>query len=297
MRTLILNSTNLINDGQNNKLVYKFPNSVIFKDSYISLSQAQIYYSWFNITAEYQNNIFQYIWINNLGVQVTYTIIIPDGLYEIVQLNQYLQYELIKNGHYLVDAAGKNVYYAEMIVNASRYAVQINTYLFPIALPVGWVNPSGLLFPPQTFNPSIIIPANFNIIVGYNSGFTTNINLNNAYVPPVSNYVSKLANGTLSYISTQAPNVQPNSSLIINASNIDNQYAQPTGSLYVINPSVSAGEIISEKPVNFIWAKLIPGTYHQLTITLLGSDLRPLKIQDPAMTFVFVIKNSNESIY
>jgi hypothetical protein len=297
MRTLILNSTNLINDGQNNKLVYKFPNSVIFKDSYISLSQAQIYYSWFNITADYQNNIFQYIWINNLGVQVTYTILIPDGLYEIVQLNQYLQYEFIKNGHYLVDAAGKNVYYAEMIVNASRYAVQINTYLFPTSLPLGWSNPSGVLFPPQTFNPSIIIPANFNIIVGYSVGFTTNINLNNAYVPPVSNYVSKLGNGTLSYISTQAPNVQPNSSLIINASNIDNQYAQPTGSLYVINPSVAAGEIISEKPVNFIWSKLIPGTYHQLTITLLGTDLRPLKIQDPAMTFVFVIKNSNESIY
>jgi hypothetical protein len=297
MRTLILNSTNLIPDGNNNKLVYKFPNSVVFKDSYISLSQAQIYYSWFNITAEFGNNVFQYIWVNNLGVQITYNIVIPDGLYEISQINSYLQYEFIKNGHYLVDAAGKNVYYAEMLVNTTRYAIQINTYLFPTSLPVGWTNPSGLLFPPQTFNPSIIIPANFNIIVGYNIGFTTNINLNNAYIPPVSLYVSKLANGTLSYISTQAPDVQPNNSLIINISNIDNQYAQPTGSLYVINPTVTAGEIINEKPVNFIWCKLIPGTYNEITVSLLGTNLRGLKIQDPAMTFVFVIKDSNESIY
>ena len=297
MRTLILNSTNIIQDGQNNKLVYKFPNSVIFKDSYISMSQAQIYYSWFNITSDYGNNTFQYIWINNLGVYITYNIVIPDGLYEIVQLNQYLQYALIQNGHYLVDAAGKNVYYVEMLVNTSRYAIQINTYLFPTSLPLGWSNPSALLFPPQSFNPSIIIPKNFNIIVGYDIGFTTNINLNNTYIPAVSNYESKLTNGTLSYISTQAPNVQPNSSLIISMSNIDNQYAQPTGSLYSITATVSVGSIINEKPVNFIWSKLIPGTYHQLTITLLGNDLQPLKIQDPSMTFVFVIKNSNESIY
>jgi len=157
--------------------------------------------------------------------------------------------------------------------------------------------PISFFNPPQTFNPSIIIPANFNIIVGYNIGFTTNINLNNAYIPPVSLYVSKLANGTLSYISTQAPDVQPNNSLIINISNIDNQYAQPTGSLYVINPTVTAGEIINEKPVNFIWCKLIPGTYNEITVSLLGTNLRGLKIQDPAMTFVFVIKDSNESIY
>lgn len=297
MRTLIINSTNLIQDGQNNKLVYKFPNSVQFKDSYISLSQAQMYYSWFNITSEYQNNIIQYIWINNLGVQTTYTINIPSGLYEIATLNQLLQFEFIANGHYLVNGSGQNVYYAEIILNPSRYAVQINTFLVPTALPVGWTNPAGLLFPPQTFNPSIILPANINKILGFVAGFTTDLNINNAFIPPVSPYVDKLANGTLSYISTSAPNVQPNNSVIINISNIDNQYAQPTGSCYTIVPSVGIGEVINEKPVNYIWNKLIPGTYNEIAVQLLGNDLRPIRIQDPSMTFVFVIKNSGETIY
>jgi hypothetical protein len=297
MRTLIINSTNLIQDGQNNKLVYKFPNSVQFKDSYISLSQAQMYYSWFNITSEYQNNIIQYIWINNLGVQTTYTINIPSGLYEISTLNQLLQFEFIANGHYLVNGSGQNVYYAEIILNPSRYAVQINTFLVPTALPVGWTNPAGLLFPPQTFNPSIILPANINKILGFVAGFTTDLNINNAFIPPVSPYVDKLANGTLSYISTSAPNVQPNNSVIINISNIDNQYAQPTGSCYTIVPSVGIGEVINEKPVNYIWNKLIPGTYNEIAVQLLGNDLRPIRIQDPSMTFVFVIKNSGETIY
>lgn len=297
MRTLIINSTNLIPDGQNNKLVYRFPNSVQFKDSYISLSQAQLYYSWFNISSDYTNNIIQYIWINNLGVQTTYTITIPDGLYEVSTLNQLLQYTFIQNGHYLVNGSGQNVYYAEMLINTSRYAVQINTFLFPTALPAGWTNPAGVLFPPQSFNPSIILPANINKILGFVAGFSTNLNINNAYIPPTSNYISKLGNGTLSYISTSAPNVQPNSCVIINISNIDNQYAQPTGTCYTIVPSVAIGEVINEKPVNYIWNKLIPGTYNEIAIQLLGSDLQPIKIQDPSMTFVFVIKNSDESIY
>lgn len=295
MRTLIINSKNLVQDGQNNKLIYKFPNSVTFNKQYISLSQLQMYYSWFNITSIYNNNILQYIWVNNLGVQTTYTITIPDGLYEVSTINQLIQYEFIKNGHYLVDGSGVNVYYGEVFINPSRYAVQINTFLFPTALPVGYTNPAGLLFPPQTFNPSIILPANINIILGFIVNFTTNINLNNAYVPPVSNYVSKLANGTLSYISTTAPNVQPNSSIIVNVSNIDNQYAQPSGTAYTIVPSVAIGEVINEKPTNYIWNKLIPGTYNQITIQLLGTDLNPIRIQDPSMTFVFVIKDSDES--
>lgn len=296
MRTLIVNSTNLVNDGLNNKLVYKFPNSIHFKDSFISLSQAQMYYSWFNITSEFNNNTIQYVWIDGAGVQTTYTITIPDGLYEVNTLNQLLQYTFIQNGHYLVNS-GQNVYYAEFILNPSRYAVQINTFLFPTSLPVGYTNPAGVAFPPQSFNPSIILPPKVNVILGFVPNFTTDLNINNAFVPPVSPYVSKLANGTLSYISTVAPNLQPNSSVIINISNIDNQYAQPTGTCYTIIPTVAIGEVINEKPVNYIWNKLIPGTYNQLTINILGNDLSPIKIQDPSMTFVFVIKEGNETIF
>jgi len=297
MRTLILNSTNLIQDGQNNKLVYKFPNSVQFKDNYISLSQAQMYYSWFNIASQYQNNYFTYNWINGAGVATTYTINIPDGIYEIATLNQLLQFTFIANGHYLVNASGENVYYAEWMINPTRYAVQLNTFLFPTALPTGWTNPAGVPFPPQSFNPIITTPAFFNRIVGYASTFASNQNLNNAYTPPVSPYESKLANGTLSYLSTTAPNVQPNSSVILNISNIDNQYAQPTGTCYTIVPSVAIGEVINEKPVNYIWNKLIPGTYNELRVQLLGTDLQPITIQDPSMVFVFVIKDSTEQVF
>jgi|694.fasta_scaffold04525_3 hypothetical protein len=296
MRTLIINSTNLILDGQNNKLVYKFPNSVKFQDHYIALSSLQMYYSWFNITSALVNNTFSYNWIDNTGVPTTYTITIPDGVYEIATLNALLQFEFIQNNHYLISSTGDNVYYAEFLVNPSRYAVQINTFLFPTALPAGFTAPAGLTFPPQSFNPIITLPAQINQIFGYVAGFATDQNLNNAFVPPVSPYVSKLANGTLSYISTTAPNVQPNSSVLVNMSNIDNDYAQPTGIIYTIIPSVGIGEIINEKPPAFIWNKLINGTYNELRINLLGTNLSPIKINDPSMVFVFVIREATENI-
>ena len=294
MRTIILNQGNLVPDGQNNKLVYRFPNSVNLNDAYLAVSSVVMFYSWFNITSQYNNNVFSYNWITGAGPAITYTITVPNGLYEISTLNQLLQFTMIQNGHYLVDATGDNVYYAEFLVNPSRYAVQINTFLVPLALPAGWSNPAGLVFPLTTFNPIITLPANINKIFGYVAGFATDQNLNNAYVPPTSAYVSKLANGTLSYLSTTAPQVQPNSSVLLNISNIDNYYSQPTGIIYTVVPNVAIGEIISEKPPQFAWNKMINGTYNELRMTILGADLQPILVNDPAMTFILVIAQKDE---
>lgn len=297
MKTIILNSSNIIRDNQNNKLRYTFPNSVQFKNSQIALASCSVYYSWYNISTSLGNNSFSYNWIDGAGVATTYPITIPDGLYEISTLNQYLQFIFIQNGHYLVNSSGQNVYYAQFTVNPARYAVQIDTFSFPTALPALWTNPAAVPFPPQTFNPIITLPAKINEIFGYVVGFATDQNLNNAYVAPVgSQYISKLADGTISYISTVAPNVQPNSSLLFSMSNVDNPYASPTSVIYTLIPQVGIGEIINEKPPEFIWNRLTDGLYNELRITILGTDLAPIQINDPAMTIVLVIKNNNEFI-
>jgi hypothetical protein len=294
MKTIIMNQSNLVRDGQNNKLVYRFPNSVQFKKSTIAFAGVSMYYSWFNITSTFGNNTFSYNWLDGAGVATTYNVVIPDGLYEVEQLNEYLQFIFIQNGHYLVDGGGNNIYYAEFLVNSTRYGVQINTFSFPTALPAGYSNPSGMPFPPQSFNPIITLPPNINEILGYVPNFATNQNLNNAYVPPVSQYESKLANGTLSYISTSAPNIQPNSSLLFALSGIDNAYAVPTSIIYTLVSQVGVGELINEKPPEFIFTRLIDGTYNELRLTILGTDLNPIKINDPSITIILVIRDATD---
>lgn len=297
MFILVLNASNIVQDGQNNKLVYNFPNSINFKDKYIAVSSVTMYYSWFNIASNYQNNRFTYSWTSG-GVTTVYTVNIPDGLYDISDINFYLQYNFIRNGHYLVNASGENVYYAEMVVNANRYAIQINTNLVPTALPVGWSNPAGMVFPLQTFNPVITIPANFSNIIGYTAGFATNNNVNNAYVPPTpsvsNNYVAKDALGNLSYLSNLAPNVQPNSSIFLSISNINNPYSQPSSIIYSVTPTVSIGEQVIERPPNFMWNRMIDGTYNELRMTILGIDKSPIQLNDPNMTILLTIKDKDE---
>jgi hypothetical protein len=256
-----------------------------------------MYYSWFNISATYQNNTFSYTWTVG-GVTTTYPVVLPDGLYEIAQINAYLQFVMINNGHYLIDASGKYVYYAEMILNPTRYAVQLNTYLVPTSLPGTYIQPGNFAgYPTTSQNPVLTIPAQFNIIVGYAVGFQTNSNVGNAYVPPTSPYVSKIANGTLSYISTTNPNVQPNSSIYFALSNINNPYSIPSSIIYALVPQGVVGELITERPPQFIWNKLIDGTYNELQLQFLGSNLSPIKLNDPQMTILLAIKDADELGY
>ena len=299
MKILVLNQKNIVPDGQNNKLVYNFPNSVQFKDCYVAISSVSMYYSWFNITSAYVNNIFTYSW-TQAGVSTTYTVTIPDGTYEVATINDFLQYEMIQNGTYLVNALGDNVYFAEFILNPTRYAVQLNTFLVPTSfatytVPINITTGLPLAPPTDTFNPIITTPANFCYIIGFDPLFVSDNNVNNSFVPPAGNpLVNKLGNGTISYLSTISPELQPNGTILFSLSNIDNKYSQPSSIIYSLAPNVAVGENIIEKPPQFMWNRLINGTYNQLRLSLLGTDLAPIKINDPNMTFLLTIRDQDD---
>ena len=298
MFVIVFNQTNIVNDGQNNKLVYKFPNSVVLKDKYVAVSSISMFYSWFNITTGFGNNIVTYTWTAG-ATTTTYTVTIPDGLYEIVELNNFFQFTMIQNGTYWITSAGANVYPFEILLNPTRYAVQLNTYLVPTSLPLGATVPGNFPgWPTTTQNPVVTFPAKFNIIVGYPAGFVSNANVSNAYVPPSpsasTNYVAKTATGTLSYLSSVAPQVQPNNTVLLSLSNINNPYSQPSSIIYSLNPAVAVGEQIYQTPPNFMWNRFIDGTYNELRLTFLGNDLQPLPIADPNMTILLTIRSQDE---
>lgn len=289
--TIVLNQSNIVADGNNNTLVYRFPNSVSFPSHEIAIQNITMYYAWENVNASpLQNNTFSYAWVVG-GVTTTYNVVIPNGLYEVTDLNYYLQYVFIQNGTYLINSAKENVYYAEFIVNPNRYSIQINTFPVPTSLPVGWTAPvadpasgaSGWVgFPTNTFNPRLTIPASLNALLG----FTT----------PVP-FVTSLNSGVgtnLSYISNTAPQVQPNSSIYFSISNIANKYAIPNSILYSLSPNVAFGEQIRETPPQFAWNKLLSGTYNELRLQILGINFQPIKLLDPNMTIVLVLRDTKD---
>ena len=300
MFVIVMNGTNLVQDGQNNKLIYKFPNSVVLKDKYIAVSSISMFYSWFNITAAEGNNTFSYVWTTGVN-GIEYIITIPDGLWDIDSINKYCQFIFIQNGTYVIASAEENLYPFEILVNVNRYAVQLNTYIVPDTanLPVGYTLPAnspGLPAVPQ--NCVVNFPASFSDIVGYTAGFASEENVSGAatFPPPTAstNYASKNAAETISYLSNKAPQVQPNSNLLFSLSNINNPYSQPSSIIYSLNSSVAIGELITEKPPNFIWNKMIEGTYNELRLTFLSTALKPVTINDPNMTILLTIRDKDD---
>ena len=295
MFILVLNQNNLVQDGTNSELVYKFPGSVVFKHKYIAVSSISMFYSWFNILQVYNNNLFTYTWTSGTTT-TTYTINIPNGLYEISDINNYIQFICIQNGTYW-SILQNNYYPFELLVNANRYAIQLNTYLIPTTNPTDVTLPTNFPgWPTVEQNSVVSFPSQFNKIVGYSANFQSNPNLNNAYNPPMpssksSNYVAKLAGGQLSYLSDLSPQVQPNSNVLFNISNINNPYAIPSSVIYSLSPSVKIGEQITDTPPNFMWNKLIDGTYNELRLQLKGTDGNKLLINDPNMTILLTIRD------
>jgi len=293
-----MNSTNIVQDGLNNKLVYKFPNSVVLKDKYIAVSSISMYYSWFNISTTLGNNTFTFTWTAG-AVTTTYTIIIPDGLFDIAAINNYIQFYCISKSLYWT-IGGNNYYPFELIVNANRYAVQLNTYYIPTSAPTGATTPSGFPgWPTTAQNPVVVFPSAFNAIVGYTASFTSAANVGGATTfgtaTAATNYATKdSTTNTISYLSNLAPNVQPNSSILFVLSNINNPYTQPSGIIYSLNSSVGVGQLITEKPPNFMWNKLIDGTYNELRLTFLSPTLQPVYINDPNMTILLTIRDKDE---
>ena len=300
--TIVLNQANVIQDGANNKLVYNFPNSVSFPNHEIAIQSLYMYYSWENINASpLSNNYFYVYWVTTPYTAVSpafqtsgaIQVVIPPGLYEIATLNQYLQWFSIKNGYYLINDVGENVYYWEFIVNPALYAVQLNTYPVPTSLPTGWTVPTANAvtgtaafagFSVGTAKcPTVYVPLatvnNFYKIIGFEPG---------AYPP---------TNTTTNYsvVSQNAPQVQPNPVVFLTLSNIENNYANPSSILGVISPQVGFGELIQEVPPQFAWNKLLPGTYNTLRLSFVGTDKSQITILDPQMTITLVIRDRKDA--
>lgn len=187
MRTLILNSSNVVANTNNSVYEYSFPaGSISFnKGQKLALGSLQMYYSTFNITALQGNNQFSYVWVDGREITIT----IPDGFYDIGQLNDFLHFVMVQQGHYLLSTTGDYYYFITFAVNSSNYTISINT--FPISLslypassytvgtpttalitssspttPQLWSRPTNPIMPMVR-----ILANNFRYIVGYNTGY------------------------------------------------------------------------------------------------------------------------------
>jgi len=270
-KTIILNTANIVENSNNTKLVYNFPSGgYSFKNDMIALQSVYQYFSIFNITSDYGNNTFSYTWFDG----VEYTITIPDGYYEISDLNSYFQSIMIANTHYMTNSAGQFIYFLEFIVNTSRYAVQINAYPLDADIQTtnGYILPSGATWSvpaTSTLSQFNINTTGFGEVLGYDVGSYPD---------------TQVGSTTSSFLSSKAPQITPYSSILVSCNLVNNRAVIPSNILSSYTPlGTSIGSLFTFEPNYLQFADVEDGQYTQLVLEFRDQLNRSIIIRDPNM--------------
>ena len=314
MRNFILNSSNIVPNSNNSKLIYQFSGGgiTIKKGQRVALASVQMYYSTYNISAAQGNNVFNYIWFDGTVVVVT----IPDGFYDADGLNNFLRFTMIANNHYLIDATGAFVYFLAISINATYYSIQLdcfvmNTTLYPVAdysVPVGatWVIPTGAASPCPMFE---ILNNGFQYIVGFVVGFYPQGNPQPPNPPALVPYGTTTYGAAPTYIQAPAyttnqafiskdsglvPQITPLSSFILTCSLVNNNYAVPNNLLYSFAPEGTFGSQFTIAPNQYVFIDANDGLYTAFELRFTDQNGFPVAIQDPNYVIMIIIADKNE---
>lgn len=273
---IIITQKNLV-PGTTNTFEYKFSNNVDFSNLDIGLSQASIFHSWFNITAAKNNNQFSIIHPIAGVANTTLNFTIPDGGYEVADLNNFLRYELVKNGYYLTNnTTGEQIVYAEFKVNPSVYKVEFISYPLPTSLPSGYSAGPSLVFPSTTRTTQLsFTQVQFGNIIGFVPGT----------YPSVQPIVLTTSSSTVTPVVSDVQNV------VITLNSCMNPFAPNSSIIYSVSPaSVSFGRLITDKPNEICWVPQQSSFRQSITLQLTNQDLQPIELQDTDITVILLIR-------
>jgi len=283
-KTIILNTSNIVENSNNTKLVYNFPSGgYTFKNDMIALQSVYQYFSIFNITSDYGNNTFSYTWFDG----IEYNITIPDGYYEISDLNSYFQSIMIANTHYMTNASGQFIYFLEFIVNTSRYAVQINSYPLDTDIQTtnGYILPTGATWSvpaTSTLSQFNVNTSAFGEVLGYEIGSYPD---------------TQVGSTTASFLSSVAPQITPYSSILVSCNLVNNRAVIPSNILSSYTPlGTNIGSLFTFEPNYLQFADVEDGQYTQLVLEFRDQLSRPIIIRDPNMLISLYTETKNKNI-
>jgi hypothetical protein len=286
--SIVLNSTNIVNSNTNSNFVYSLPaGSLNIKNGSIAVSTISQYFSTYNITSAYNNNSFEYVWVDNS----VNTVLIEDGYYSFSTLNSYLEYIMITNSHYLVTSTGEYVYFLQLSLNTTYYSVELYSYQIDttIATANSWTLPSSATWtiPSVATNPqfSILSTNYFNEIIGFAQGtiFPTN----------QTNYTATVE----TTLSTIAPQINPSTTYLVNCNIVYNKANITSQLLYAYSPTGitfgALGEFIAYTPS---YNPIKDGSYAQIRIDIVDQLNRPIIFEDPNTVILLLLNIPDEKI-
>jgi len=227
----------------------------------IALKSMSLFYSWPNVSTMLGNNSFSYIWGGT-----SYPVVMADGMWQFADILDYLQQVMVKNGHYLKDQNGLNVYYIHFIVNPVLYCLSLTVSPVPSSLPYSWTNPAAL--PLTGLTPQLVIPASLSKLTGF----------------PVASYPAA-SQAAVYQINSSIPQISGVTSLNVVSTIVNNSGLSlypNTLTSFTVPSDQRAGTLIQLQPSNLDWVPVRQDNFTEIEVSIVDQLYRPVQIRDPA---------------
>ena len=256
MNTIVLTNSNA-GTSQKHKLSLKLTNPMRLENSYLCVSDISLYYSWPNIKSSYRNNTFKY---KRTTDNQEFEVKIPDGSYQIKDINSYLRHVMRHHGEKEDD---KNEFPIEMYANNVYQRVTVET------------KPNYILQIPITGFGQVV-------------GFTRAAQDNDKYVSIGPN---KKQNGD------EIPQIEHVESVLVHCNLVDNRYVLENSLIYSFTPSLEFGLLLNERPNLAQWRHARNNAdINEIEVWFTDQDNKPLDIQDPKIRVELQIKDATTVI-
>ncbi len=278
---LIINQSNLVS-GTTNTYRYNFSSNVDMSNIDIGLGSASIWFSWRNITSLKQNNKFTIIHPATLATNATLNLTIPDGGYEIADINNFLRYYLINNGYYIQNNTSlEQIVYCEFKVNPSTYSVEFVSYPMPTSLPSGFTAGSAITFPSTTRAPQLTVnQTGFGTVIGFALG----------------TFPSSQQTILTTSASTLVPVVSDVTNIVLTLDSAMNPFAPNSKVIHSISPAgVKYAGLIKSEPNEISWIPQQSGWRQNITIQLVNQNLQPVEQYDTDLTIKLLLRMRDQN--
>ena len=255
---------------------YRFGSNVEMGSISVALGSCSVFFSWRNITAAKANNTFRIVHPATGSSNVNLDITIPDGGYELADLNNYLKWYLVSNGYFIQNnSTGDQTVYAQLRVNASTYQFEFVSYPLPTSLPAGFTAGSAITFPTTSRGPQLVISNNLSTLLGFAQG----------------TYPTTQQSSITTIGSTSAPVVSDVNNVVITLNSALNPFAPNSTVIHSFSQSgVRYGGLIESNPNELSFVPQQQGFRQDLTVQLCDQMLRPIELIDTDITIKLLLR-------
>lgn len=286
---IVINTTNYTG---NNKYVYNFGSAVTLKNSTLSLQQLSMYNSTFNITQSLGNNTYTVNFpVGGTSTNlITKTYTIPDGLYQVTDLNNLMQYNALKDAMYVINNNGQNVFFWSFQVNAIQYKIQIDLYTIPTS-----AQATTLKYTLPTFE---LGQNDWNWSSGSNikapqlelcEGLSTLLGFTKTSFPE-RNVLSSV---NKTYLSNTYPKMSPVFCYVLCCNLLCSKFTNPPNIFYQVPLTVPYGQLINIESSVEQKLPISDGVYQNIQLFFYDQNFNTLVLNDPEILITLVIEENN----